>query len=63
VPFQPPPAVQAVASVEFQLSVVSAPLLTVVGLAVNVTVGRGADTVTAVDVGVLVPPAPVQTRV
>jgi hypothetical protein len=49
--------------VEFQLNVVSAPLLTVVGLAVNVTVGSGADTVTAVDVGVLVPPAPVQTRV
>jgi hypothetical protein len=67
VPLQPPLAVQAVASVELQVRVVPAPLVTVVGLAVNVTVGTGATgvdaMVTDVPTGALVPPGPVHVSV
>ncbi|MBS0375267.1 MAG: hypothetical protein JSR73_11855 [Proteobacteria bacterium] len=44
-PLQPPEAVQAVASVELQVSVDAEPLVTVVGLAVSVTVGAGGGVV------------------
>lgn len=46
VPDQPPPAVQAVALVDDQLSVDAAPDCIWVGAAVSVTVGAGAETVT-----------------
>ena len=49
VPLQPPEAVQEVALVEDQLSVEPLPEVTVLGLALNVTVGAGAATVTVVD--------------
>ncbi len=71
VPDQPPEAVQAVAFVEDQVKVEVAPLATVVGLALSVTVGAGVVTVT-VGAGVVtvtvancaaLPPAPVQVRV
>jgi hypothetical protein len=49
VPDQPPDAVQEVALVEDQLSVDLPPLATLVGLALNVMLGAGADTDTVVD--------------
>jgi hypothetical protein len=58
VPDQPPEAVHAVAFVELQLSVEVPPLLTVLGVAVKVTVGAAAETVTVADC-VALPPAPV----
>jgi hypothetical protein len=59
-PLQPPLAVQLVAFVEDQLSVVDPPLVTVVGVAVSVTAGAaGCVTVTLTDC-VADPPAPVQ---
>jgi hypothetical protein len=48
-PFQPPEAVQAVASCEFQLKVDMAPLAIVVGDADSVTVGAGEVTTTSAD--------------
>ena len=48
-PLQPPDAVQLVALVELHVSVEDPPLLTVIGFAVNVTVGAGALTVTVAD--------------
>jgi hypothetical protein len=64
-PFQPPEAVQLVALVAVQLSVVPPPLGTVEGVAPSVTEGSGgADggtTVTLTDC-VAVPPAPVHVR-
>jgi len=49
-PDQPPEAVQLVAFVEDQLSVEAEPLLTVAGLALMFTVGRGGeDTLTVTD--------------
>ena len=49
-PDQPPEAVQLVALVEDQLSVEAAPLLTVPGLALMLTVGLGgADTLTVTE--------------
>ena len=48
-PLQPPEALQVVALVEDQVNVEAAPLLTVVGLALNVTVGAGVVTVTVAD--------------
>jgi hypothetical protein len=42
-PLQPPEAVHEVASVEDHVSVVVAPVNTLVGLAVSVTVGVGVD--------------------
>jgi len=58
-PVQPPDAVHVVASVEVQVSVEAPALVTVVGFAVNVTVGRE-FTVTVAVTAVLVPPGPVQ---
>ncbi len=64
VPDQAPEAVHDVASVEDQVSVELAPLVTEAGFAVKVTVGAGvaAVTVTVADFAVL-PPVPVQVRV
>ena len=61
-PLQPPDAAQEVAFVEDQLKVEVAPLATVLGLALNVTVGAGVVTVTVADWAAL-PPLPVQVRV
>jgi hypothetical protein len=60
-PADPPAAVQAVAFVEFQVSVVDPPEATVAAVAVNVAVGTGATVTVAVAAG-LVPPAPVQVK-
>lgn len=60
-PVQPPDAVQLVAFVELQVSIVVLPLVTLVGFALMVTVGNGA-TVTSV-VAFASPPAPVQSSV
>jgi hypothetical protein len=63
VPLQPPLAVQAFALAVVQLSEVEPPLVTVVGVAVNVIVGAaGGVTVTLTDC-VAAPPAPVQVSV
>ena len=61
-PDQLPEAVQEVALVELQVSVEALPEVTLVGLAVKVTVGAGAVTVTFADCEV-VPPGPVQVSV
>jgi hypothetical protein len=61
-PLQAPEAVHAVASVELQVKVELAPLATVVGAAVNVTVGAGPVTTTSADCEAE-PPVPVQVRV
>jgi hypothetical protein len=58
-PDQPPEAVQAVVLVDDQVSVVAAPLLTVLGAAERLTVGAGVLTVTVADC-VALPPLPVQ---
>jgi hypothetical protein len=60
-PLQPPDAVHAVAFVEFHVSVVAAPLGTLVGLAVIMTVGAG-TTVTLAEPPPE-PPMPVQVSV
>jgi len=62
VPDQPPEAAQEVAFVDVQLKVEVAPLATVLGLALSVTVGAGVVTVTVADCAAL-PPLPVQVRV
>lgn len=61
-PDHPPDAVHAVALVDDQLSVAAAPLLTVLGAAVRLTVGAGVLTETVVDC-VALPPAPLHARV
>jgi hypothetical protein len=61
-PPQPPEAVQPVAFVEDQVSDDVAPLLTVVGFAVRVTVGAAVFTDTVADCTAL-PPLPLQVRV
>jgi hypothetical protein len=63
-PDQPPDAAQEVALVEDHDSVELPPLVTVLGLALNVTVGAGAGEVTetVADCAAL-PPLPVQVRV
>jgi hypothetical protein len=61
-PDQPPEATQELALVDDQVKVDVAPLLTVLGLAVRVTVGAGVVTVTVADCEAL-PPAPVQVSV
>jgi hypothetical protein len=61
-PLQPSEALQEVAFLDDQVSVDVAPLFTVVGLAVNVTVGVGAVTETVADCAA-VPPAPVHVSV
>ena len=47
-PDQPPEAVQRLALLDDQLNVADAPLLTVVGFALRLTVGRG-ETLTVTD--------------
>ena len=61
-PDQPPEAVQAVALLELQLSVEALPLATLLGLALSVTVGAAALTVTVAD-WEAVPPEPVHASV
>lgn len=62
-PLQPPEAVHAVASVDLQVKVALAPLLTVVGSADSDTVGAGSVTTTLADCEAAAPPAPVQVSV
>ena len=62
VPDQAPEAVHAVALVEDQVRVEPAPLATLVGLALIVTVGAAVETVTVAD-WAAEPPAPVQVSV
>jgi hypothetical protein len=61
VPDHAPPAVHEVAFVEDQVRVELPPLATVLGLALNVTVGAGVATVTVADCEAL-PPVPLQVR-
>jgi hypothetical protein len=62
-PDQPPEAVQLLALVEDQLSIADPPLLTVVGLALRLTVGlTGAETLTVTD-WLALPPGPLQVSV
>ncbi len=61
-PDQAPEAVQEVALVLDHVNVELAPLATVLGLAVKLTVGAGGVTVTVADCAAL-PPAPVQVSV
>lgn len=61
-PFHPPLALQAVAFVDDQVSVLVEPAATAVGEAVSVKVGAGVVTVTLA-VCVALPPAPVQVKV
>ena len=61
-PFHPPAAVHAVAFCELQFKEADVPLVTVLGLALNCTVGAGGMTVTVTDCEVL-PPTPLQLRV
>jgi len=61
-PLQAPEAVHAVAPVEDQVSEELAPLATVVGVAVSVTVGAVESTITSADCDP-VPPAPLQVNV
>jgi hypothetical protein len=64
VPDQAPEAVHEVALVADQLNIELAPLTTVLGLAVTVTVGAGVAGVTeTVAVCVALPPAPLQVSV
>jgi hypothetical protein len=62
VPDQPPVAVQEVALVEDQVSVELLPFATVLGLALKLTVGAGAVTVTVAD-WLALPPVPVQVSI
>ena len=63
VPDQPPEAVQLLALVEDQLSIADPPLLTLVGLALRLTVGlTEVETLTVTDC-VALPPAPLQVSV
>jgi hypothetical protein len=64
-PDQAPEAVHAVALVEDQVRVELVPLETLLGLALNVTVGVGcaAAIETVTDFAVEAPPAPVQVKV
>ena len=62
-PDQPPEAVHAVALADVQLNVEAAPLFTVLGLAVRVTVGAADVTVTVDDCVAVPPPVPAQVSV
>ena len=62
VPDQAPEAAHEVALVDDQLNVELLPLATVLGLAVKLTAGAGAETETVTDWAAL-PPAPVQVSV
>ena len=60
-PLQPPEAVQPVALLDDQFSVAAAPLATLLGVAVRVTVGAGVGGVTVTMADALaLPPAPLQ---
>ena len=61
-PDQAPDAVQPVALLEDQLSTADPPLLTVVGLALRLNEGAGAETLTVTDCAAL-PPGPLQVSV
>ena len=62
-PDQPPEAVQLLALVEDQFSIADPPRLTVVGLALRLTVGlTGAETLTVTD-RLALPPGPLQVSV
>ncbi len=61
-PVQPLEAVQAVAFVVLQVSVLLPPLVTDVGLAARLTVGAGADVTMTVVLACVLPPAPVQLK-
>ena len=61
-PDQPPDAVQLLALLEDQLRVADPPLLRAVGLALRLTEGAGAETLTVTD-WVALPPAPLQASV
>jgi len=61
-PDQPPEATHEVALVDDQVRFEALPLVTVLGLALRLTVGAGVVTVTVVDCAAL-PPAPVQVSV
>jgi len=61
-PLQPPEAAQELALVDDQVSAAVAPLLTVAGFAVRVTVGAGEVTDTVADCAAL-PPLPLQVSV
>jgi hypothetical protein len=62
-PDQPPEAVQLVALLDDHCSVELAPLVSVLGLAVNLTVGVGAADVTeTITDWFALPPVPVQVR-
>ena len=61
-PLQPPEAVHAVALVEDQLNVEPLPLVTVLGLALKLTVGAAEVTVAVAD-WLPLPPGPLQVRV
>jgi hypothetical protein len=62
VPLQPPDATQDDALVAVQVRVDALPCETLVGLALNETVGAAVDTVTVADCEAL-PPVPVQVKV
>lgn len=61
-PDQPPEAVQAVAPVEDHVKVAEAPVVMLVGFALNVTLGGAAVTVTVADCDAE-PPVPLQVSV
>jgi hypothetical protein len=64
IPDQPPEAVQAVALALVQLRVEELPVVTVVGVALKVTVGTvGPEATVTVTDCAAVPPAPVQVSV
>jgi hypothetical protein len=63
VPLQPAVAMHETALVVLQLSVEALPVATVVGLAVNVTVGAGNTVTGAVADAGVVPAAPAQVKV
>jgi hypothetical protein len=62
-PDQPAEAVQLLALLDDQLSIADAPLLTVVGLALKLTVGLGGAETLTVTVLLALPPAPLQVSV
>ncbi len=62
-PLQPPLAVHEVALVDVQLSVDAPPVVTEVGLAVNVSVGAGGAVTVTVALFDTVPPSPAHSSV
>jgi hypothetical protein len=62
-PLQPPDAAHEAASVELQVSVASAPDITLVGATDSVTVGVGGGVTVTVAEATPTPPVPVQVKV